>query len=269
MGLFDDAASVISRKSTHNDHSSHSHHNQHHRASSSKDKDRLKRSSMYSVSSHKSRRSSRSRSRSRSPGIAASIFGVGGGGTSDHDKHRHSRHSGNRSGFFGLPNISTRSFFGGDKHRASTSSYRRSPRQGFFHRAYKQLKRLLRDLVYYAKRNPVKVFTLIILPLITGGALTALLARFGLRLPPGLERMLGMGARAMSGGGVGLVGEAVRMASGMSGGGGGGHEGTTIHIERDSWQRDISSGGFGAAFGSGGGRGSNGSWMKSVRDFFD
>lgn len=152
-----------------------------------------------------------------------------------------------------------------DKHRASTSSYRRSPRPSFFTRAYKQLKRLLRDLVYYAKRHPVKVFTLVILPLITGGALTALLARFGLRLPPGLERMLGMGARAMSGDGIGLVGEAVRMASGM---GGGGREGTTsIHMERDSWQRDIG-GGFGG-FGGGGGGGWSGGVMKSVRGFFE
>lgn len=153
-----------------------------------------------------------------------------------------------------------------DKHRASTSSYRRSPRPSFFTRAYKQLKRLLRDLVYYAKRHPVKVFTLVILPLITGGALTALLARFGLRLPPGLERMLGMGARAMSGSGIGLVGEAVRMASGM---GGGGREGSTsIHMERDSWQRDIG-GGFGGFGGSGGGGGWGGGVMKSVREFFD
>lgn len=92
-----------------------------------------------------------------------------------------------------------------DKHRSSTSSYRRSPRPSFLNRAYKQLKRLLRDLVYYAKRHPIKVFTLVVLPLLTGGALTALLARFGLRLPPSLERMLGMGARAMGGDTVGFV----------------------------------------------------------------
>lgn len=92
-----------------------------------------------------------------------------------------------------------------DKHRSSTSSYRRSPRPSFLNRAYKQLKRLLRDLVYYAKRHPIKVFTLVVLPLLTGGALTALLARFGLRLPPSLERMLGLGARAMGGGTAGFV----------------------------------------------------------------
>lgn len=100
---------------------------------------------------------------------------------------------------------------------------------------YKQLKRLLRDLVYYAKRHPMKVFMLVIMPLVTGGALTALLARFGLRLPPGIERMLGLAAKTASGDGIGLVGEAVRMASNMSGPG-------SVSIERGhkgamQWER--------------------------------
>lgn len=146
-----------------------------------------------------------------------------------------------------------------DKHRSSTSSYRRSPRPNFLTRAYKQLKRLLRDLVYYAKRHPVKVFTLVVLPLLTGGALTALLARFGLRLPPSIERMLGVGARAMSGGTAGLVGEAVRMASGMGGAEGKvslerGHDGG-LQWERRSWERDA-----GGGWGDG--------LMRSVRDWF-
>lgn len=101
MGLFDDAASVISHKSGHR---SHSHSRRH---SSSKDKRRSGTYSIYSTKSYKSR----SRSRSRSPGaksIAGSFFGLGG---DDHEKRR--RHSKHDSGFFGLPNISTRSFFGG------------------------------------------------------------------------------------------------------------------------------------------------------------
>lgn len=258
MGLLDDSASIISRKS--------------HHSSSRHGKD--KRHSRHSLSSRKSNKSrsrsrSRARSGSRSPGaksIAASFFGLGDDDEHDRDRRRsshYSRHNASRSSFFGLPNVSTRSFFGGggmfflspdpfilidhvraracacvcvcvcahariynqeiksrlvvanpqphrpssgaDKHRSSTSSYRRSPRPSFLTRAYKQLKRLLRDLVYYAKRHPVKVFTLIVLPLLTGGALTALLARFGLRLPPSIERMLGLGARAMGGDTVGLV----------------------------------------------------------------
>lgn len=114
-------------------------------------------------------------------------------------------------------------------------------------KAYKKVKRLLRDLVYYAKKHPMKVFMLVIMPLITGGALTALLARFGIRMPVGLERMLGVGAKAMSGDSMGLVGEAVRMASGSLGG--------SAHVERDTWERrnvepDNSWGGFGSSMGN-------------------
>jgi hypothetical protein len=53
----------------------------------------------------------------------------------------------------------------------------------------KKLRRLFRDLVYYLKRNPMKVFMLVIMPLITGGALTGLLRQFGIRLPLGVERL--------------------------------------------------------------------------------
>lgn len=58
-------------------------------------------------------------------------------------------------------------------------------------RAYSKLRRLLRDLIYYMKRNPMKVFMLVIMPLITGGALTGLLHKFGIRMPHGIEKMMG------------------------------------------------------------------------------
>jgi len=45
----------------------------------------------------------------------------------------------------------------------------------------------------------MKVFMLVIMPLITGGALTGLLAKFGMRLPPGIEKMFG----AAGGAGIG------------------------------------------------------------------
>ena len=64
---------------------------------------------------------------------------------------------------------------------------------------YKQLRRLLRDLIYYMKKHPMKVFMLVVMPLITGGALSGLLAKFGIRLPGGLEKMFSAG----SGGGHG------------------------------------------------------------------
>lgn len=46
-----------------------------------------------------------------------------------------------------------------------------------------QLRRILRDLYGYARRHPVKVFMLVIMPLITGGALHKVLGSFGVRLP--------------------------------------------------------------------------------------
>ncbi|POR38241.1 Uncharacterized protein TPAR_01545, partial [Tolypocladium paradoxum] len=174
-----------------------------------------------SRSRHKKHRSrSRSPSGSRHRGGAASFAGslFGGGlGDSSYQKHNSSRGS-----FFGLGNSSRSSFFG---MGGRPSYYKRSPRQGFMQRAYRHLRRLLRDLVHYAKRHPWKVFFLVVMPLVTGGALTALLARFGLRMPPSLERMLGMASRAASGDGFGLVGDAVRMAGDFGGSGAGARDG--------------------------------------------
>jgi hypothetical protein len=78
---------------------------------------------------------------------------------------------------------------------------------------------------------------LVLMPLITGGALTALLARVGLRLPPFLERMLGMAAKAGTGDSLGLVGEAVRMVSGATGGGSSGVGGMAAGMARASVER--------------------------------
>ena len=118
--------------------------------------------------------------------------------------------------------------------------------------------------MYYARKHPVKVFMLVVMPLVTGGALTALLARFGLRMPAGLERMVGIGAKAMTGDGIGLVGEAVRMAGGLGAGGG------SVSVERGrdgdfQWERksvDRDGGGGGAWGGLGGALGGMGSVAK-------
>lgn len=72
---------------------------------------------------------------------------------------------------------------------------------------------------------------------------------------------MGMGARAMSGDAVGLVGEAVRMASGM------GSEGGRVSVERGrdgglQWERKKWE-------GSDIGGGWGGGMMKMARDFFD
>ncbi|EFQ31324.1 hypothetical protein CGRA01v4_10632 [Colletotrichum graminicola] len=216
MGFFNfDTGSVLSARSSHSRRVSKKHHS--------------------SSSKHRSRSNSSSRSRKRHhaggsssaggvPGIAASIFGAG-----SPDNHKHNS---SRSSFFGIPNASRSSFFG---LGGRPSYYKRSPRSGFVQKTLKQVKRLWRDLVYYAKKHPYKVVALVIMPLITGGFLTALLARFGLRLPPGIERMIGIGARAASGDSLGLVGEAVRMASGAGGS-------SRAHVERGydgdyAWER--------------------------------
>lgn len=238
MGFFDgwDGASVVSGKSS----------RKHHKSSSS----------------HKHKRS-RSRSRSRHRHHSKSTPNLGDFFGFDQHSSHYNKHNASKGSFFNLGNSSSRSFFGlgmflapsptaglclclsghDIQHANSTphigrssSYYKRSPRSNFVQRMYKQLKRLLRDLIYYAKKHPMKVFMLVIMPLITGGALTALLARFGLRLPPGLERMLGIAARAGGGGSAGLVGEAVRMASGMGG------SGTSAYVERGrdggmQWER--------------------------------
>ncbi|KAK3694333.1 hypothetical protein B0T22DRAFT_68169 [Podospora appendiculata] len=222
MGLLDDTASVLSFRT------SHSKRSKSHRSSSHRHKDR---------SRSKSRSPSRSRHRSQAgvgtgmfSGIAASVFG-GGDDDDDDDHHQQHRDHGHREhkkhhdssasrGIFNHGNASRSSFFSGfGGGGRSPSYYKRSPRPNFVSRVLRQLKRLLRDLVYYAKRHPVKVFMLVLMPLITGGALTALLARFGLKLPAAVQRMMGLAGKAATGDSIGLVGEAVRMASGGLGNG--------------------------------------------------
>lgn len=83
------------------------------------------------------------------------------------------------------------------------------------------------------------------MPLISGGVLTALLARFGLKMPSYLERLLGVASKAAVGDAGGLVGEAVRMAGSFSGGGASGP--TSVRVkDRDTgfgWEKSYSDGG--------------------------
>ncbi|TQS38050.1 hypothetical protein Golomagni_01451 [Golovinomyces magnicellulatus] len=109
-----------------------------------------------------SRHLPRARSRSRS--------GLGKG--TDFDDAKHSR--------------SRASLSGGH----SSSYYRRSPRSHYLARMLKKLRRLLRDLIYYMKKNPYKVIMLIIVPLVVSGVLPRLLAKFGIRLPISLRNTL-------------------------------------------------------------------------------
>ncbi|KAJ5585299.1 uncharacterized protein N7459_005099 [Penicillium hispanicum] len=91
----------------------------------------------------------------------------------------------------------------------SSSSRRARPREGFVQRMVRAIKRLFRDIYRYAREHPIKVFLLVILPLLTSGVLPKLLAMIGLRLPHGIASALGggaSGARGMGemGGGKGL-----------------------------------------------------------------
>jgi hypothetical protein len=52
------------------------------------------------------------------------------------------------------------------------------------------------------RQHPLKVFMLVIMPLLTSGVLVKLLGRFGVRLPSNIEGMFGgVGSRGMGGGG--------------------------------------------------------------------
>ncbi|KAK1781215.1 hypothetical protein QBC45DRAFT_390735 [Copromyces sp. CBS 386.78] len=144
-----------------------------------------------------------------------------------------------RPSFFKSSSSSGRrsSFFAKFRRSSSSSSsfYKRSPRPRLIKKLLKKLKRLLRDLAYYAQRHPMKVFMLAIMPLITGGALTGLLAKLGIRLPKIVDRLLALAAKYSAGDSLGAVGEVARLArdgiglggivGGSSGGGGGGGSG--------------------------------------------
>ncbi|KID99958.1 hypothetical protein MAJ_04015, partial [Metarhizium majus ARSEF 297] len=235
----------------------------------------MSRPSKHRRDASRSRRKHRSRSRSSSRtrgGGANSIAGALLGGLTG-DSH-YNKHNSSRGSFFGVGNNNSRSSFfnfGGGGSRSSY--YKRSPRQGFMQRAYKRLKRLIRDLIHYAKRHPWKVFFLVVMPLVTTGALAGLLARFGLRIPPSLERMMGMASRAASGDSFGLVSDAVRMAGDF----GGNTRGASISRGRDGgmqWERRSSYGsyggyddyGYGNSRGRGGYGGSGESWSNTIAD---
>ncbi|KAF7949501.1 uncharacterized protein EAE97_003010 [Botrytis byssoidea] len=193
MGWFD-GASESGRSHSSKRHSSHSHsskkrpsssHSTHHKDSSGIIGSVLGGTSPKSPRSPKSPKSPKSshshreRSRSRTRGTD-SIFGSGD-----------AKHNSSRSSFFGIPR--------------STSHYKRSPRPNYLKRIYAKLRELLRDLIYYMKRHPLKVFMLVIMPLITGGALAGLLKKFGVRLPGGLDKLIG-GGKGRGSGGSGFFG---------------------------------------------------------------
>ncbi|KAK0728959.1 hypothetical protein B0T21DRAFT_370021 [Apiosordaria backusii] len=218
-----------------------------------------------------SSRRNRSRSRSRHRGSVPVDHG-------DDDARSFFSQSNASRALFNLAggNASRSSFFAGFGGRSSPapSYYKRSSRPNFLQKLYKKVRRLLRDLVNLAKRHPLKVFMLVIMPLVTGGFLTALLAKVGIRLPKFIERMIGVAGKAASGDSVGLVGEAVKLAGGV-GGAAGAVKMARSTVERSargydgsSWERKTES--FTKEFGGpGSGHGGWGDGMiKGVTKFF-
>lgn len=97
-----------------------------------------------------------------------------------------------------------------------SSYYKRRPRDGYINRLLYKIKQLLRELYIYARRHPVKLFFMVVMPLLSSGALHGVLRQFGISLPRALNSALGggslggsfnsYGARSYSGGYYGSSG---------------------------------------------------------------
>jgi hypothetical protein len=78
-------------------------------------------------------------------------------------------------------------------------------------------------LIDYAKRHPMKVFMLVVMPLVTGGALHNMLRGMGIHLPASIASFMGGGdARAAASG----------FGAGFPGGDGPGHQGGGVGLEQ-------------------------------------
>ncbi|KAL4930610.1 uncharacterized protein BDV17DRAFT_258090 [Aspergillus undulatus] len=87
---------------------------------------------------------------------------------------------------------------------SSSSSRRARPRSGFIQRVVRYIRRLFRDITNYAKRHPMKVLLLVVVPLITSGVLVKLFSMIGIHLP---KHIFGGGSGERSrGDGGGMVG---------------------------------------------------------------
>ncbi|KAK2812401.1 hypothetical protein FQN50_001402 [Emmonsiellopsis sp. PD_5] len=142
--------------------------------------------------------------------------------SSSHHSHSHS-HSHSRHGRSSpSPSLFSLSGYANNRSTASSifslgssssSSRRAKPRSGFISRMVRRIRRLFRDIMHYAKKHPMKVFVMVIMPLITGGVLQKMLGVVGIRLPPSLGGLKGGQSKGgRSGGGIGDL---------MGGGGGG------------------------------------------------
>jgi hypothetical protein len=126
------------------------------------------------------------------------------GGFLDGGKDRHYSRS-HRSRSSASPSRNDISIFRGFFSRprqSSTSSYKRRPRDGYIGALIRKIRELFRGLMGYVRRNPAKFFMMILLPLITGGALTKILGTVGIKLPAAFGAL----GKAAAGGGMGGIG---------------------------------------------------------------
>jgi hypothetical protein len=135
-------------------------------------------------------------------------------GTNTSSRHHSSSRPGYARSWAGSSYTST------SRHNASTSRYKRSPRDGYISYLYAKFRELLRKLYHYARRHPFKVFFMVIMPLVSGGVLHKLARQFGVNLP----EMGGQGARGGGFSGSGHAGGYYGSEGygGERGGGGGG-----------------------------------------------
>lgn len=98
-------------------------------------------------------------------------------GSSSSSRHHSSSRPGYARSYAGSSYSST------SRHHASTSRYKRSPRDGYIQYLYHKARELLHRLWSYARRHPFKVFFMVIMPLLSGGMLHKLARKFGVTLP--------------------------------------------------------------------------------------
>jgi hypothetical protein len=113
-------------------------------------------------------------------------FGLGG-------SSRSSRHYSSRPSYHRSSSAHSR---GSSHYSRSSSYYKRRPRDGYVERLLHKLKQLFRELFYYARRNPAKLFFFVLMPLISGGVLASIAKQFGIRLPDFLQGKNAMGSRS-------------------------------------------------------------------------
>ncbi|KAF2749956.1 hypothetical protein M011DRAFT_524555 [Sporormia fimetaria CBS 119925] len=110
------------------------------------------------------------------------------------------------------------SYSSSSRHHSSTSHYKRRPRDGYIAYLYAKFRELWKQLVRYARRHPIKLFFMVIMPLLSGGMLHKVARQFGVELPGG-NQMRGRGGNAGDGFGVGGFGVDEGMGMGMGGAG--------------------------------------------------